>query len=266
MLAISADTKVDFIRWNLVINPTSTGQHLFTLDIVFGEAQQNTLNFEGGGEKISFSGKYLVKVNTASNLKGEIYHLQSSRLPRGLLLLKVNDNLFHLLTAQYAPMVGDATYSYTLNRLNPAATSSAAFDPTAIPQGPENSLDTVVSFIGRSPCSAEASELIGVSPIGCNRIKWALTLHRDPLTCLPTTFRLRSVYVGTVDSAYTTLGRWQARKAESQIFYLLSINGDQKRNLTFLKGGDNVLFLLDRKGDFMVGNSDHSYTLNRKIN
>src|SRR5688500_11478263 len=60
ILSLPIDTKVDFIRWNLILNNRNSNQNTFSFDIVFGEAQPNTLGFKGGGEKLSFEGVYTV--------------------------------------------------------------------------------------------------------------------------------------------------------------------------------------------------------------
>src|SRR6218665_932245 len=49
LLAIPLADKVDFIRWNLLLN--ESGKKTFTLDIAWGENQPNTLNFKNGGKK-----------------------------------------------------------------------------------------------------------------------------------------------------------------------------------------------------------------------
>ena len=41
---------------------------------------------------------------------------------------------------------------------------------------------------------------------------------------------------------------------------------DAKTSLFLLKGDDNVLFILDRNKNFLLGNARFSYTLNRARN
>lgn len=264
LLTIQDNIKVDFIRWNL----SFTSQHTFSLDIVFGESEQNTLGFKGGGQKLSFTGEYIVSINKDANFTGEIYHLKSSRFPTEILLRKVNDNLLHLLTTRKELMNGDAGYSYTLNRVNPVVPSLYAF--TSQTTGfPSVGMDTVSAFHGRTLCNNELIELTGVAPAGYQRIKWELTLNYDPQTHMHTTFRLRSIYVGVVDAVATKTGKWEMTrgiKTDSQaIVYLLKLNEDtMEKSLAFLRGDDNVIFFLDKDRNVMVGNGDHSYTLNRK--
>ena len=267
LLTIQDNIKVDFIRWKLSLNAGTTGQHSFSLDIVFGEAQQNTLGFQGGGQKLSFTGEYTVSMNKDANYTGEIYHLKSSRLPKEILLRKLNDNLLHLLKTQNELMNGNAGYSYTLNRVNPVIPSSYGFTSQSTGSSSAgSSLDTVNAFHGRTHCNPELIKLNGVADAGYQRIKWELTLYYDPQTQMPTTFQHRSIYVGVVDAVATKTGRWEitkGMKTDSQaIVYLLRL--DAGGSLALLRGDDNVLFFLDKDRNLMVGNEDHSYTLNRK--
>ena len=95
LLAISSDTKVDFIRWNLMLTDRKASKQAFILNIVFGEAQPNTLGFKGGGEKKIIEGQYTISQNNGG-VNEEIYHLKSSSLTNEILMIKLNDNIFHL--------------------------------------------------------------------------------------------------------------------------------------------------------------------------
>jgi hypothetical protein len=57
-LAIAAETKCDFIRWSIAMDPTKG--NAFKLDANYGEAQPNTLGFVVGGQRIAASGSFEV--------------------------------------------------------------------------------------------------------------------------------------------------------------------------------------------------------------
>jgi len=156
-------------RWlELALSLVSSGTPTFSLDILFGEVQQNTSGFKAGGQKLYFTGEY--SLSESSGRKGEIYHLKSSKLPSPILLRKINDNLLHVLTTQQALMVGDAGWSYTLNRLNSITDTSPAIH-SKLPDLPiGNGSDSVSDFVGRTLCSPALLALNGISATGCQRI------------------------------------------------------------------------------------------------
>lgn len=118
LLAISSETKIDFIRWSLTLRNTKTNKQTFSLSIIYGESQPNTLGFKNGGENKSIQGEYNIYQERGS-VNGDIYHLKSVKLTTEILIVKLSDNIFHLLTPEKKLMVGNGGWSYTLNRKEP---------------------------------------------------------------------------------------------------------------------------------------------------
>ena len=114
-LSIPLETKIDFIRWNLKLESPNT----FVLDIAYGESQPNTLDLKGGGEKRSLKGKYTVSKLTGNPGFKEVYSLKDPGLTKSILLVKLSENVFHLLTSQNHLMVGNGGWSYSLSREGP---------------------------------------------------------------------------------------------------------------------------------------------------
>jgi len=150
MLTLHPATMVDFIRWNLTLNDTKPDKNTFILSILFGEAQPNTLGFKGGGEKALFKGEFTVSKNENKNINGEIYHLKSSQLPSGISMVKLNDNLFHILTPHSQLMIGNGGWSYTLNRKEPI-NSLAVLPALTTSSTLTNDTSLQVVFDGRTP-------------------------------------------------------------------------------------------------------------------
>jgi hypothetical protein len=138
-----------------------------------------------------------------------------------------------------------------------------------IPTGP-----TVLGvFEGRPPCKGLAEQLKISIPADCEKLKWNLTLYRDPETLLPTTYAFIIVGVGDVikhadgSSHQEKLlkGKWTIIKGIKQnphaIIYGIELGTGAY--LYLLKGDENVLFILDENKEFSVGNENFSYTLNR---
>jgi hypothetical protein len=257
MLIIPADTKIDFIKWNLKLD----NKNSFVLDITFGESQPNTLGFKGGGEKRIIKGTFTVSENGGSSSFKEVYHLQSSGLPDKISLVKLNENLFHLLTSQNQLMLGNGGWSYSLNIRNPIST-----DEIFISSKISDNKSLQFVFDGRTPCREIAAEHPEMNASqSCFKLKWRLILYRDSADYLPTTYTVRKV----VDNEpHDVSGKWTIIKGTAKnpnaIIYKIEPEKPDE-SISFLVGDDNVLFFLNKKNELFVGNEDFSFTLNKKI-
>jgi hypothetical protein len=256
LLAIKAKRQVDFIRWDLVLNQSENNSGTYALNIVFGEAQPNTLGFKDD-ERLSLEGIYTI----SKNQNREIYELKNEKTETVIALAKLNENLFHLLTPERKLMVGNGGWSYTLNRKDSTADSSPAYSSWTISL-PDDSAEQVI-FDGRTPCLDFARQYNLKVENDCIKLKWRLTLFRDSRTNAPTTYTLQT----TLNRPETTRGTWAIIKGvktnPEAIIYQLDPDSPDK-SISFLVGDENVLFLLDRKNQLFTGNSDFSFTLNRK--
>jgi hypothetical protein len=120
-------------------------------------------------------------------------------------------------------------------------------------------------FEGKSPCQSIARQLnIEVGP-ECIKLKWGLTLYQDSVEYKPTTYKLDGTFFRKQDRE----GRWHivhgTRTDPRAVVYQLDL-GEPNGFLFLLKGDDNVLFILDKNKDFLVGDAQFSYTLNRARN
>ncbi len=117
-------------------------------------------------------------------------------------------------------------------------------------------------FEGRCPCK-ELSDLLKASVSSeCFKTKWSLTLLHDPATQQPTTYVLEGSFYRT----NIQKGSWallKGTKADpNAVVYQLNL-ASANTTLLLLKGDDNVLFMLDKDRNLLVGNELFSYTLNR---
>ncbi len=117
-------------------------------------------------------------------------------------------------------------------------------------------------FEGRPPCNEIAKQLQIPIEGDCPKLKWRLTLYQDPVTKIPTTYALE----GSFFREKERLGKWTTRKGMPSNPGAIVLQLDSDKPLEyfyFLKGDDNVLFILDENKNFRVGNVNFSYTLNR---
>jgi hypothetical protein len=136
-------------------------------------------------------------------------------------------------------------------------------------------------FEGRTPCGAIATDFTGVPPENCEKIKWKITLSRDPTTGNPTDYAFKGTRA-------TRQGKWRIARGlggdRNRVVYHLDYSGSPNRRtdlnlrdsdiyhvadggrskvLSLLAVDENVLLLLDRELNVLVGDASWSYALNR---
>jgi hypothetical protein len=163
-------------------------------------------------------------------------------------------------------MVGTGGWSYSLNRADRAekpgdknrVTDRPAYKISPMATGP-----TVFGvFEGRSPCRGISRHLRRVEDDGCLKAKWRLTLHHDPQTLAPTTYKVEGTlyWQGAREGTWTKL---RGTKPDSNaILYRLEASQSEPP-LLFLQGDKNVLFFVDENHNPLIGHDEFSYTLNR---
>lgn len=256
MLTIPAETKVDFIRWNLILDDKKA----FVLDIAYGESKPNTLDFKSENKQ-TIKGTYLILKNQEENRFKEIYQLKGDDLPEIISIVKINENLFHILTPQNKLMTGNGGWSYSLNRKNTVDSGEILISS---PKSNNKSLQLV--FEGRTPCQEIATEHPEINADrSCFKIKWRLILNRDSIIHEPTTCTIRNI---VNNQPRDVTGRWTiikgtATNAEAIIYKIQADNLAEPILLFF--GDENVLFFLDKDNNPFIGNEDFSFALNKRV-
>jgi len=253
MLGIDANIPVDFIRWHLVLQERGKS---FIMSAHYGVGKPNTPDFEDGGEKRTFEGKYAV----SSEGNREIYTLTSTNMTQPVSLIKLNDDFFHVLTPDKRLMAGTGGWSYSLSKNQPSPNRS----PALTSFGPAADTPGQVVFDGRTPCQEIAKDYKWNVGDECFKLKWRLTLHRDPKTGKPTTYSIQR----TLHRTEPIEGNWievTGTKTDPKALVFKLDPDRPETSLLFLVGDENVLFFLDKEGGLYGGNADFSYTLNRRL-
>ena len=117
-------------------------------------------------------------------------------------------------------------------------------------------------FEGRTPC-AQISKLLGATlPAELDHLKWQVILYQDSVTRRPATFSLTT----EMFNRRPLTGKWNiahdAKNNPAVVLIVLNCENPAKK-LNLRKGDENVLFILDENLEFMTGDADFSYTLNR---
>lgn len=266
---IPEDSNCEQMIWKLTLHqdPTTRAPTTYTLDSAYGLPKQGTQEIQNGGTKISMAGKWGITKGTKTSPNAVVYQLTSDTPQTTLSFIKMDDDIIHILHPDRSLMVGNAAWSYTLNRTdnhNPVP----AVPPSDMPETPRPPTPTAPAgssilgvFEGRLPCHEIALKFTKVELYpGCIKIKSRLTLYYDQTTGAPTVYR----YLGTSTIADGTWTIVQGRNADSDaIIYQFQMEGDSAP-VSFLKADDNHLFLLDQSLNFLVGDASFSYTLSRK--
>jgi hypothetical protein len=247
MLGIAPDIPVEMLRWDLTLSPAKT----FSLKLKYGMTQPNTRGF-AEEHLLSLEGKYEIENDNSS---GTVYHLKSEKPAASIALVKLNEDLFHVLSADKKLMTGNGGWSYTLNRKTPSGRASL---PLLTPPAEDKTAQVV--FHGRTPCAELARQFQIDAPEGCFKLKWKLTLNRNPKTFAPTTYILNRTH-----HRQTVLeGKWASEKRDGRVFYELDPDKPEMTT-SFVMAGENALLFLDKNGRPYVGSEEFSYTLDRRI-
>ena len=232
---ISQSDSIDFIRWHLKI----IDRKEFNLSCSYGIAKPNTNGFINE-KKVTLKG-------TASFNEGVLVLNQSGKK---LSMQVLNDNIMHLLNKGGGMMVGNGGWSYTLNAMNKLPAPA-----TKLTTKNFEFKDSVV-FEGRTPCRGVEELFIGRVRPECYKKKWLVTLYRSYGGATTGTYK-----IGTVESKK---GKWKLKKSgEGKIIYSLDLNNGNTLDLLHVDA--NIVYMMDVKGEILVGDHDFSYSLNRRM-
>ena len=271
MLGVPADYECEMMRWNLSLyRDNKDVPTTFDLSYTYGLGKPGTRGFKEGAKTIGLKGKWTIKKSKIANIIGDVITLLPANSPISLSFLQPEEGLLHLLNKDQLPLVGTAAWSYTLNNTNRTTSPGGSFvakELTSIKIISDN--DTVGAFVGRMPCNESFRRLNNIPATNCQIIKCKLILLQDTKTHTPTNFIIQTIYVGNGDdNKYSVTGRWrimQGRPGDQEaIIYQLVFDALLPGNeMLLLKAGDDILFFINEKSRFLVGNDYSSYTLSR---
>lgn len=265
---IPADSDCEQMIWKIVFyQDSATGAPTtYRLEGAYGVPEQGTPGLAGGGTPIVMEGSWAIVEGTALDPDAAVYQLYFDKTQPAVSFLEMSADLLHVLSSDGTLMVGNAAWSYTLNRTDnraPTKVDESSSMPEGtrppIPEMPPGS-SVLGVFEGRLPCHEIVLEFTMVPPFsGCAKIKSRLTLYQDQTTGDPSTY----LYMGT-----TTLrdGTWRILQGmegdPDALVYQLEL-GNGQEPVSFLHADENHLFLLNRSLNFLVGDALFSYTLSR---
>jgi len=79
--------------------------------------KQGTRGFINGGNRLYREGKWTIVKGRGANPSAITYRLDPDKPLVSVSLLRLNENLLHLLDSHQQLMIGTGAWSYTLNRI-----------------------------------------------------------------------------------------------------------------------------------------------------
>ena len=252
-VGIAADTPCERITWQLALSGTPSR---YTITAAYGMQVSSGPGLVNGGTAARLHGTWSRFTGTRTDPNAVVYRLTDEPSGRSAAFAKIGDNLLHPLNEDGSFAVGNAGWSYTLSRTVPVRGHEVS---GALAADMSGAMRAVGVFEGRTPCQELARELGVPTPGDCFKLKWRLTLLQDAATGAPTMCKLEgTLYRDPLVGRWTTLKDPRANR----VVYRLDFE-KPATSWSFVKGDDNILFLLDATGAYRVGNDAFSYTLNR---
>ena len=267
---IPAESNCEQMIWKFILyqDPATGTPTTYTLNSSYGVPKQGTPGLEGGGIPIVMEGSWIIVKGTKIDPDAVVYQLNPDDPQTAVSFLKMAEDILHVLNHDQTLMVGNASWSYTLNRtdnrnpINVNEQSSPELEAITRPPIPPMPAGSSVLgvFEGRLPCHDIVFELLKIAPYpGCAKMKSRLTLYQDQTTGAPSTYHYMGTH--TIREGSWTIVQGTESNPDA-VVYQLHLDSSQQPVL-FLKPDENHLFLLDRAGNLLVGNALFSYTLSR---
>ncbi len=88
----------------------------FYLSVRYGMTEPNTNGFHNGGTERRIQGKYSIEAGKASAQSSRIYYFNSADLAAPLILVELENGIFHFADKTFALLVGNGGWGYVLNK------------------------------------------------------------------------------------------------------------------------------------------------------
>ena len=258
-LQIPASEKCDIVKWHLVLNydqhKNQPAEYTLAREYIY-HVDNRTSKSQGA---VTIKGRWQILKGIPSLPEAIVYRLHNGNA--SLSFIMVDENLIHLLAADNSFSALASVESFTLSKTNSKSHGERAVMKVSRPLANEN--QSMMKFIGRTPCAEIASEIHMPPRADCNKMKWMLKLYLAPSRQQPAVFELSA----TFHRQSIIKGSWKIFKGRpgdpDAIIYQLHLDKPYE-SIFLLKGDDNVLFFLDKNLKPLVGNADFSYTLSRE--
>jgi hypothetical protein len=252
------------IRWNLTLGtPEDANRWRLTAEI--GSPRAGNAGVIIDGPRVTKQGTLASSTVQRLGAVSMVFRLTGDA-GSSIAFARVGDDLVNLALDDGSLVPGTGAYSYTLTRAD--RVEPRVVEISRAPEGSytlppqETGAHVFGIFGGRSPCAGLARELKLADTAGWVRVKWRVTLLKDPATNQPTTYRVDSSL--TRERGWT--GTWRIVRGapgfpDANVYQL---DGDAAHGpILLLRLDDNLVLFLDQQRHPLPGTPDFSYTLSR---
>lgn len=261
---MAPDAACHAIKWQLTLG-ADTAADRWSLTAVYGVPPASNPNAMVDGPTVTKQGSLVKSTVQRFGATSTLFHLQGDP-GTAIAFAQIGAELIHLASDAGALAPGTTGWSYMLtraDRVEPPVVEISRADGAAYTLPPKATGSQVLGiFGGRSPCAALAREMRLADSAGCARVKWRLTLLKNPQTNQPTTYALD----GSLSRANSWTGTWRIVHGapgfpDATVYQL---DGDGTRGpILLLRADDNIVLFLNQQRQLLPGNADLSYTLTR---
>ena len=252
------------IKWELALG-TADDANRWSLTAVYGVPTPGNPGAMIDGPRVAKQGTLTSSVVRRFGGQSLVFRL-ASNAGSSIAFSQVGADLVNLLSEDGSLVPGTSGWSYTLtraDRVEPAVTEIArAAEGSSTVSPKETGAHVFGVFGGRSPCAGVARELKLTDEIGCVRVKWRVTLLKDPRTHQPTTYKVE----GSLNRGRAWTGTWRIVQGtpefpEASVYHL---DAEASRGpILLLRMDDNLVLFLNQQRHPLPGTADFSYTLTR---
>jgi len=120
MHKVSQEADCALVKWTLTLyqDPVILKPTTYKLSSVNRFIVKGTNMYSEPGTKSETEGKWTIVQGTKTNPNSIVYRLESDKPETSIRFLKLSDKLIHLLDNDGRLMIGNESFSYTLNRVS----------------------------------------------------------------------------------------------------------------------------------------------------
>lgn len=109
----------ELMKWKLTFyaNANNKTPTTFKLHCVYGLSKQGTKGFTGGGTEINLEGNWIISKGTTGDPAATVYRLTDGTTNKVISLIRLSNDVLHLLDDAQHLMIGTAAWSFTLNKI-----------------------------------------------------------------------------------------------------------------------------------------------------
>lgn len=243
-LTVPAGTPCDMVNWNLQVSDNGN----YTLTAKWGYYVDNA-TFKYTGELKDSKGSWTINKQNPGFKESEIYTLTANK--QSLQLLKLNDNMFHLMGHDKKILTGTEGYANVLNRADPVTDKDIDFSLVD-----ESGEGRNFVLAGRTPSKQISKELN--FDVDRDKVKWLIKFFTDGRFEMNRTLERPTVVKGK----WTITKGWDADKDAT--VYKLDAESPNPHTIYLLKASPEVFLILSKQTGLMVGDKEFSYALIRR--